>query len=258
VRKALLDSFDGLLRALATAADRGIGDAVARRTELLCVRSFDKNIDRVRAASEKLGTDELRAVWRAAPVLAAAVDFAICDDDDGAAQRLEQQLGSEDNGLPSVAGFALDGRLLDRPPELLRAMADVLDIFPGPLLERRTLESACFEFLITENDPAASNDLIRPSKWFDRHSWLLKSLLAFPGYRAALEPRLPVPGTHPWAGLPSVTLGAAIHVRRQTDAWAYATRTLDEALPFAPTLVRHDLIAAELLIRRLREAGEPC
>jgi len=261
IRKALLDSFEGLLRALATASDRGIGDAVTRRVELLCVRGFDKDLTRAQATAAQLDDDELRAAWRVVPVLAAAVDFAACDRDDGATQRLEQQLGSGHDGLPSLSGFAIDARLLNRPPELLRAMADVLDIFPGPLLERRTLEAACFEFLIAENAADEAEHpykVMCPSQWFDSWIWLVKSLFSVSGYLRALEPRLAPSGTLPWAGLSCVTLAAAIHVRRQTDLWAHATRALDEALRFAPALVRHDLIAAELLIRRLRKAGEPC
>jgi hypothetical protein len=223
------------------------------------VRQFDKSVDRVKETAARLDDDELRAAWRAVPVLAAAVDFAVSDDDDGAMERLEQQLGSgEDDGLPTLAGFAVHPLLLHRPPEILRAMADVLDIFPGPLLERRTLESACFEYLIAENESDESRSGPGPSQWFERHVWLIKSLVGVPGYLRALEPRDSVPGTLPWAGLPFLTLAAAIHLRRQTGYWAHALRALDEALRFAPALVRHDLIAADLLIRRLRKAGERC
>ena len=155
-------------------------------------------------------------------------------------------------------GFRIDPRLLGRPTEQLRTLTDLLEIFPGPLLERRTLEAACFEFLIAESESEDLADGIRPSEWFSSHADFVRPLLGVPGYRAALAPRQAPDGVIPWAGLPTVTLAAAIHVRRQTAQWARATRALDEALCFAPSLVTHDLIAANLLIHRLRAAGEPC
>jgi hypothetical protein len=258
VRKALLDTFVDFLGAIADAPERGVQQDVLRRVELLCLRRLDSHVEMTVEAGLALADDSFRSLWRAAPAIAATVDLAIQKQSGEAAERLSQQLTSDEPPVIDPGGFRVDPHLLGRPADLLREIGDVLDAYPGPLMIRRTLEAAYLEFLIAESEVLDAHVNVQPSKWFDQHRALIPPLLGIPGYKIALEERIPGAGVLPWAGLPALTLAAAIHVRRQTLHWQRATRALDEALLFAPTLVEHDLISAILLIDRLREEGQQC
>jgi hypothetical protein len=258
VRKALLDTFGAFFRAIAGAPQRGEDLSVLRRVELLCLRRLDSHPDMTEADGEALEDDEVRALWRAAPAVAASVDLVLQPRSEASAARLSQQLTGEEPPLVAPAGFRVDPHLLGRSAELLGGIADVLEAYPGPLLTRRTLEAAYLEFLVAASEQTRGDDSSPPADWFDRHQGLMGSLLGIPGYRAALDERLPEQGVLRWAGFPALTLAAAIHMRRQTRLWQRATLALDEALVFAPTLVEHDLVAASVLIARLRAEGQPC
>lgn len=264
LRKALLDTLVDSFRAIAGAEERGVSKEALRRVELLCLRRLDSHLDLVVEAGLALGEDDFRALWRAAPAIAATVDLALTGNSKEAVERLSQQLtGGEppvdgETAVVDPGGFRVDPQLLDRPADLLRGIADALEAYPGPPLTRRSLEAAYLEFLMAASDGSRDRNGSPPSSWFERHQELLRLLMAFPDYRMALEERLPAAGVMAWAGLPALVLAAAIHVRRQTARWQRATKALDEALGFAPSLVQHDLIAASLLIDRLRREGKPC
>jgi hypothetical protein len=259
VRKALLDTCDDFLRAVAEAPERGVDDLCIRRVELLCLRRLDRHPDLTTAAGRRLSDDDFRLLWRVAPVLASAVDLALEHEEPEAAERLSQQLAAEEPPVQLTPAFRVDPQLLGRPRVLLKIIAeDILDAYPGPMLRRHTLEAAYLEFLMSAGTELDGANGSVPSAWFARHQSLMAPLRLVPGYRSALDERLPSPGVLAWAGLPAVTLAAALHVRRSTRRWPEAIRALDEALRFAPLLVEHDLIAAGLLIRRLREAKQPC
>jgi hypothetical protein len=258
VRKALLDTFGAFFRAVADGPQRGIEDEAIQRVELMCLRRLDSHPEKVLGDGQALEDVEIHALWRAAPAVAAAVDLLLQDGSDAAAARLSQQLTGEEPPLADPSGFRVDPHLLGRPADLLRGIAEVLEAYPGPLLARRTLEAAYLEFLIAASEQARDDDSSPPSDWFERHRRLLPPLLEIPGYQAALDERLPARGVLRWASFPALTLAAAIHVRRQTSHWRQALCALDEALVFAPTLVEHDLVAASLLIGRLRAEDQLC
>jgi hypothetical protein len=255
VRRAFLDTFAASLRALGEASERGIEPAAIRRVELLCVRTFDGRGADMAEAAQALDDDEMRSVWRAAPVIAATIDMAAGDE--GALARMSYQLAESELVVPVPEGFPANPQLLDRAPEQLRMLADMLDAYPGPMLRRSTLEAGCFEFLIAENETANGHAGVA-STWFGRFFvGLTGELLLLPPFGDALQQRLPPPGVLPWAGFPAVTLAAAIHVRGNTTKRRMAILALDEALCFAPTLVEHDLIAAGLLVEQYKK-GPTC
>ena len=119
---------------------------------------------------------------------------------------------------------------------------------PPVLLDLAELQSATFEWLLVEAVP--EGDEHSPHAWYYRWRRLLRDPLP-PDIGHALErhlgARLPPAGSFEWGALPAVSLMAAAHLTTGTQYAWLSVSALDEALTFAPRLVRHDLVLAAVL-----------
>ena len=202
------------------------------------------------------------ALWRASPLVAAALELPWARFDEAAAARCETFLGwtppSED--LPAGGG-RVDQAFLAMSRDMLQEIRRSLGLLPTPLLDGCELQAATFEWLL-ESHAYDGDDIASPRGWYFAKRRLLREPLGgapesfVEAVKEHLKARLPPRGTEQWAALPGVSLLAAAHLVTRTRASTHALLALDEALEWAPRLVAHDVLLTTVLLHvaRTRES----
>jgi hypothetical protein len=135
------------------------------------------------------------------------------------------------------------------PAQVLEDLRRELGLQPAGLLDPAELQSATFEWLLAQAR-AREGDERSPKAWYFRWRRLLRDPLPA-NIGKTLEPhlatRLPAAGSFEWGALPAVSLMAAAHLTARSPCARLSVSALDEALGFAPRLVRHDLVLATVL-----------
>ena len=187
--------------------------------------------------------DAMREAWQASPILAAALDLPSRTKDSDAASRCEEFLGfAVGDELP--AGYACTQNDIGAPEVVLRERREYCQLIPGKWLQLDERVLAYFEWILGCQERGRDFGW----SWWQDHCDILGSVAPLSAAEVALiEARLAPKGTEAWAGLPAVTLAAALHATRGTGMRERAVRTLLSAIPFASRLVTRDLILARLL-----------
>lgn len=198
---------------------------------------------------EELDPYEMGALWRASPPVAAVLDVPWASYE-GAQERCETFLGwQKDEAPPSDKGGQVRQLEMTLPARVLEDLRRELGLQPAGLLDPAELQSATFEWLLVEAQ-SREGDEHSPRAWYYRWRRLLRDPLP-PDIGHALErhlgARLPPAGSFEWGALPAVSLMAAAHLTTSTQYAWLSVSALDEALTFAPRLVRHDLVLAAVL-----------
>jgi hypothetical protein len=196
------------------------------------------------AAIGEVDEEALRLLWVAAPPLAARLDF-VSKPRREQVERYQEFLGwVPDDGFDAIATrAALRNIEVNRPAELLREWRKRMELLRSTLLDKDTFAAAQFEWLIAEHE----NQWGVPSI-MDQHR-------VEPDYVVStdrvicrhIESRMPEPGTLPIARFPYELLRSAVSFCQETERRSPGYALVNAAVAFAPRLVEHDLVLAQLM-----------
>ena len=253
----LMSTSDRLLcRALVAAAE----DELVEGPDL--VRLSLRLLPELEPVADEVPEADAAALWRASPIVAAALDAPWATFDESAAARCETFLGwtPDTQSLPT-GGARVDQAFVAMGRDMLKEIRRSLGLLPTPLLDACELQAATFEWLLAAHAYDADDNASPRGWYFTKRRLLRESLSGSPLFREAVEEhlkhRLPPRGTEEWAAVPVVTLVAAAHIVAGTRASRDALLALDEALEWAPRLVAHDLLLVTVLLQlaRARESS---
>jgi len=203
-------------------------------------------------AEEEMSDGSLRALWQVAPSLAAAQELRGQTGPERASRLAEFTGWDENSGSDPSSGGPVTQLYIGIPPEQMATLQRSMDLVPGPVLSPDELVAAHFEWLLAEK--------ARPGlaeRWWRTHRRSVRDAQeSTDSSRSHLVSRQPPGGTVEWAALPQLVLQAAIAIVANSPSSDAAVRALWEAAAFAPRLVTHDLVLAQIL-QRATAPGEP-
>jgi hypothetical protein len=186
----------------------------------------------------------MRALWQAAPCVAAAIEVhqdASVEEE----ARMREFLGwAPADGVDAIAlPGAVDQLFVGMPAEQLEAIKQSIDLVPQRLLDLDSFVAASFEWLSTQKKRPGPVE-----RWWSENKRAV-DLTVGPAAAERVACRKPHKGVVDWAALPAATLAFAYAY--VTDARAglggQALAELCEATAFAPRLVERDVVLAYVL-----------
>jgi hypothetical protein len=185
------------------------------------------------------------ALWEVGPCLAAGLDITEHPEEARAARFRRYLAWDPSEGVGAIhPGGPVEQVFVGMTAETLEAIALSIRLVPDRVLTLDSLVQANFEWLLADKHGGAAR------RWWKEWEHLLhKTPEAFGEHATVhLGARHPPAGTEAWAGLPSVTLAAALHLLADTLYRVEATRALLAAVQFAPLLIARDLVLARVLL----------
>lgn len=194
---------------------------------------------------EGLDDSLARRAWDLIPALALAMDLTEQPDPDQQ-ERIASHTGWSPGESPDVSltvGQAIEQRYLGMDADTLAMIRQRIDLVPRNALDLDTYVAANFEWLAADKETPET-----AVRWW-RNSCRIPGDVEndFPAARTFLDARVPPRGTEKWAALPHTVLGLCIRLMSGGPDTTQVSQALLDAAAFAPRLVEHDLVLAQVL-----------
>ena len=211
-------------------------------------------IHRVKPASiGELDEEALRHLWAVAPPIAAKLDFVSNPHPERVERYQEFLEWAPDDGVDAIApGAALKNVEVNLPAEHLRDLRKRMDLLPSTLLDKDSLAAAQFEWLIDAHENDIDVTKIMEQQRIDPNNVVLTGQRI----RRHFEARKPEQGTLPIASFPHELLRSAVSFCQETGLQSPGRALVNAAAAFAPRLVQHDLVLAQLIQVFSSQEGE--
>jgi len=194
----------------------------------------------------------LRSLWEISPAMASLLDLEQLLAG-GGGERAREFLGwdpeAEDTEI--FVGEPVDQKWIGMRADDLRHIQRMVEVLPKRLLSSDALLPANWEWLLAHKDSPALVE-----GWWREARTLADPIESNSLVETHFAARQPPTGTQLIARIPQATLGAALHVVRDSPRSAEAARCLMDAAAFAPRLVTRDLVLARLLVLQSRTVPE--